>query len=207
MIPSPLFRPLPIDKIRPDNTALLVIDMVNDFVAAGAVMETPGAREIIPTIGYLISWARTHDLAIIFTYEMHRPDHSDYGIELEYDPVHCIEGTGGVKLHDGLDARATDWHLQNKRRYDCFHGTELDLLLRSRRKQNLVCCGVTTHQCVMSTVFSARHRDYRVLLAHDACAGVTPEHHAAAILCMSDVFSYVTDTATICSLWRDEPVT
>jgi nicotinamidase-related amidase len=198
---TPLHRSLPLPKIKPENTALLIIDMVNDFVAAGAVMETPGGREIIPTINRLVHWARRHEIPIIFTYEMHRPDHSDYGIELEYDPVHCIEGTSGVILHKGLDARPTDWHLTNKRRYDCFHGTELDLLLRSQRKENLACCGVTTHQCVMSTVFSARHRDYRVLVAEDACAGISPEHHAAALLCMSDVFSYVTNADTITGLW------
>jgi len=69
--------------------------------------------------------------------------------------------------------------------------------LRARGVKNLVCCGVTTHVCVMSTVFSARHLDYRVLLPNDAVAGVSPAHHAAALLCMSDVFAYVTSTEEV----------
>lgn len=199
--PPPLLRPLPHEKITRQNTALLVIDMENDFVADGGAMQTPGGLAIIPTINRLIAWARAGKLPIIFTHEMHRADLSDYGIELEFDPVHCLEGTPGPELVAGLDVQPGDVHITAKRRYDCFLGTDLDLVLRTRRIENVVACGVTTHQCVMSTVFTARHLDYRVLLAQDACAGVSPEHHAAGLLCMSDVFAYVTDSAAICGLW------
>lgn len=196
----PFQRPLPRGKIELRRTALLVVDMENDFVAAGAVMQTPGALGLVPVINRLIAWARAERVPVIFTHEMHRADRSDYGIELEFDPVHCLEGTAGVELVGGLDVRPADYHIMAKRRYDCFLATELDLLLRCRRIENLVVCGVTTHQCVMSTVFTARHLDYRVLLAADACAGVSADHHAAALLCMSDVFAYVTDCASITSL-------
>jgi nicotinamidase-related amidase len=198
---EPLVRPLPVQKIRPSNTALLVIDMERDFVDEGAVQETPGGRALIPTINGLSTWARAHGMPVIFTLEMHRPDKSDYGIELEFDPVHCLEGTGGCALALGLETHAGDYRITGKRRYDSFHGTDLDLLLRSRRIENLVCCGVTTHVCVMSTVFTARHLDYRVLLARDAVAAVSPDHQAAALLCMSDVFAYITTSAEVRALW------
>jgi nicotinamidase-related amidase len=202
---EPLARPLPVERIRPADTALLVIDMERDFVDAGAVQETPGGRAIVPAINRLIAWARAHDVPVIFTHEMHRADLSDYGIELEFDPVHCLEGTPGCELTDGLDARPGDYRIRNKRRYDCFLGTDLDLLLRSRRIANLVCCGVTTHCCVMSTVYSARNLDYRVLVPRDAVAAVSPAHQAAALLCMSDVFAYVTDVDTVTGLWETAP--
>jgi nicotinamidase-related amidase len=202
-IPEPLLRPLPRERITPRNTALLVIDMERDFVCEGAVLETPGARALIPTINRLAGWARQRGMPVIWTYEEHRPDRSDYGIELEYDPVHCLEGGEGVELAPGLEVAATDLHLHAKRRYDCFHGTELDLLLRCHHVENLVLCGVTTHQCVMSTAFSARHRDYRVLLARDACAAVSPAYHAAALFCLSDVYAYITDSAALLGLFRD----
>jgi nicotinamidase-related amidase len=203
--PQPLRRLLPQEKIHPGNTALLVIDMEHDFVAEGAVMQTPGALTLIPTINRLIAWARLRSVPVIFTHEMHRADGSDYGIELEFDPLHCLEGTPGVELIDGLEVRPGDYHIRAKRRYDGFLGTDLDLLLRSKRIENLVTCGVTTHQCVMSTVFSARHLDYRVLLVPEACAGVSPAHHAAAVLCMSDVFAYITDADTICAIGEKLP--
>jgi nicotinamidase-related amidase len=198
---EPLVRPLPRPKIRPGNTALLVIDMQRDFLDVGAVQETPGGLALLPTINGLSAWGRAHGLPVIFTQEMHRADKSDYGIELEYDPVHCLEGTPGCALAEGLETRSSDYKIRHKRRYDAFHGTDLDVLLRSRHIENLICCGVTTHVCVMSTVFSARHLDYRVLLPRDAVAAVSRDHQAAALLCMSDVFAYITTTPEVKSLW------
>lgn len=199
---EPLIRPLPTDKIRPHNTAILVIDMERDFVDVGAVQETPGGREIVPVINQLIAWARPNQVPIIFTHEMHRPDKSDYGIELEYDPIHCLEGTPGCELTDGLDVQPHDYRILNKRRYDCFMGTDLDLLLRSLRIENLICCGVTAHVCVMSTVFTARNLDYRVIVPRDAIAGVSLDHYAAALLCMSDVFAYISTSHEVTQLWQ-----
>lgn len=198
---NPLIRPLPAGRIRADNTALLVIDMEHDFVAPGAVQETPGGMALVPVINRLCAWARSHGAPVIFTHEMHRPDLADFGIELEFDPVHCLEGTRGCELVDGLDARPGDWRIRNKRRYDCFMGTDLDLLLRNRRIENLVCCGVTTHCCVMSTVYTARNLDYRVIVPRDAVAAVSEDHQRAALLCMSDVFAYVSDTDAVTGLW------
>lgn len=200
-ITETFIRPLPLDRIRTADTALLVIDMERDFVDAGAVQETPGGRAIVPAINRLIAWARNHASPVIFTHEMHRADLSDYGIELEYDPVHCLEGTPGCELTDGLNVQPHDWHIRNKRRYDCFLGTDLDLLLRSRHIANLVCCGITTHCCVMSTVYTARNLDYRVIVARDAVAAVSSDHQAAALLCMSDVFAYVSDVETVTRIW------
>lgn len=199
--PEPMVRPLPRERITPANTAVLVIDMERDFVDEGAVMQTPRGLAIVPAINELTAWARRHGCPVIFTHEMHRADGSDYGIELEFDPVHCVEGTTGCELTEGLEVEPSDYRIRNKRRYDCFMGSDLDLLLRCKRVENLVCCGVTTHQCVMSTVFTARHLDYRVLLPRDAVAAVSEAHQAAALLCMSDVFAYVTTVAEVTSLW------
>src|SRR5258707_12021545 len=154
-----------------------------------------------PTITQMSEWSRTHGLHVIFTYEMHRPGRSDYGIVLEYDPVHCLEGSAGCELAPGLEVLPSDYRILGKRRYDAFLGTDLDLLLRSNKIENLICCGVTTHVCVMSTVFTARNLDYRVLLARDAVAAVSPDHQAAAPLCMSDVFAYITTSAEVRALW------
>lgn len=199
MLQLPCQRPLPKEKISAANTALLVIDMENDFVTAGAVQETPGGREIIPAINRLIAWSRSQNSPVIFTQEMHRHDCSDYGIELEYDPIHCLEETPGCELVKELNVQPGDYRIRNKRRYDCFLGTELDLLLRCCKVENLICCGVTTHVCVMSTVYTARNLDYRVLVPQDAITAVSPDHQAAALLCMSDVFACVTTVNEICT--------
>src|SRR5882724_13522427 len=198
---EPMVRALPRQKVQPHNTALLVIDMERDFVDEGAVQETPGGRALIPTINRLAVWARAHALPVIFTYEMHRADRSDYGIELEFDPLHCLEGSAGCELAAGLELRDGDYRILGKRRYDAFLGTDLDLLLRAKKIENLICCGVSTHVCVMSTVFTARNLDYRVLLASDTVAAVSPDHQAAALRCMSDVFAYITTSTELMALW------
>jgi nicotinamidase-related amidase len=198
---TPRTRPLPLDKITRANTALLVIDMERDFVDEGAPCEAQGAREIIQIINSLAGWARAHELTIIWSQEMHRPDRSDYGIELEFEPVHCLEGTRGCDLVDGLSVAADDYRVIAKRRYDCFMGTDLNLLLRCKRIENLVCCGVLTNICVLSTVLTARNMDYRVLLPSDALAGSSIDHHHAALLCMSEVFAYITNSTALIQLW------
>jgi nicotinamidase-related amidase len=94
-----------------------------------------------------------------------------------------------------------DDRIRNKWRYDCFMGSDLDMLLRCKKIENLVCCGVTTHQCVMSTVCTARHLDYQVLVPRDAVTAVSEAHQAAALLCMSDVFAYITSVVEGEALW------
>jgi nicotinamidase-related amidase len=204
--PYPAFKPtvrtLPREKVTTRNTALLVIDMERDFVDDGAPMQTPGGLDIVPTINRLIAWARAHRLPVIFTHEMHRPGLIDMGIEVESDPVHCVDGTPGAELTADLDAQPGDLRIRFKRRYDAFHGTDLGLLLRCHKIENVVCCGVTTHQCVMSTVFSARHLDYRAIVVPQAVAAVSPAHQAAALLCMSDVFAYVIEVDEVLSIWE-----
>jgi len=176
--------------------------MINEYgTTQPEYAETLSNDDAISTINGLTTWARGHGVPVIFTLEMHRCDRSDYGIELEYDPVHCLEGSAGCELARGLAVEPTDYRITGKRRYDAFLGTDLDLLLRAKKIENLVCCGVTTHVCVMSTVFTARNLDYRVLLARDAVAAVSAEHQAAALLCMSDVFAYITTSAEVRSLW------
>lgn len=196
-----LLRPLPLSRIRPDNTALLVIDMERDFVDEGAVLQTPGALGIVPKINELAAWARGHKMPVIWTHEMHRADQSDYGIELEFDPIHCVEGTSGCELTAGLQPLESDHRIRRKRRYDCFVGTDLDLLLRAKRIENLICCGVTTHCCVMATVYTARNFDYRAIVPRDAVAAISPQHQDAALLCMSEGFAYISTCRDLLELW------
>ena len=87
---------------------------------------------------------------------------SDFGIELSFEPPHCLEGTPGMDLADGLDVAPTDYRILNKRRYDAFLGTDLETLLRSLRVDSLLVTGVCTDICVMDfvlTFLSARNHD------------------------------------------------
>lgn len=182
---------MPLPSIDPRRTAVLVIDMQRDFLDPGAPIETPGGREIIPAINRLTQRVRALGIPVVLTQEMHRADKSDFGIELEFEPPHCLEGTPGMELAEALEVAPTDYRILGKRRYDAFLGTDLETLLRGLRAENLIVTGVCTDICVTSTVQHARNLDFRCVIPRECVAGTTPERHAAALSCLGHVFGYV----------------
>jgi nicotinamidase-related amidase len=178
-------------------SALLVVDMQNDFLLPGAPVRADGGMNLVPVIAALARDCRQLGLPVIFTQEMHRADESDFGIELAFEPVHCLEGSGGEDIVNGLKPEPGDFCVRNKRRYDAFLGTDLDTLLRVHKIENLIVTGVCTDVCVISTVQHARNLDFRCFVASDAVAGTSRERHEAALLCMSLVFAHVGTTSGI----------
>ena len=88
--------------VNPDTTALLVIDMQNDFVRQDAPYESPAAREMIDDLNGLIGACRAHDIPVIFTAHAHRADGSDLGAVKHIHPLtaegHALKaGTDGVE--------------------------------------------------------------------------------------------------------------
>jgi nicotinamidase-related amidase len=193
-------RPAP--PLRPADTALLVIDMQRDFLVAGAPAQTVGGLALVPRINRLTRAARQAGVPVIFTHERHRSDLSDFGIELEYERVHCLEGTPGAELVAGLEVEPRDYHVTSKRRYDAFQGTDLHELLRSLQIGVLVVTGVCTDVCVSATVQRARCLDYRVFLVRDGVAATSRARHEAALLCLGHVFARLTTTAAVLAAFR-----
>ena len=179
----------------PKRTALLVIDMQNDFLLPDAPVPAPGGLDLVPVISGLAGACRKTGFPVVFTQEMHRADLSDFGIELDFEPPHCLEGTPGMDVVAGLEPHPGDVVIQRKRRYDAFLGTDLDLALRTRGVDNLLVTGVCTDICVICTVHHARNLDYRCVVLSDAVAGTTSERHRAALMCMEHVFAKVATTA------------
>src|SRR5690242_12700801 len=110
--------------------ALLVIDMQGDFVA-----RCPEGTAIIAPINALIAAFRARGLPVLFTREMHRPGGIDAGLESDPRyavPLHTLLGTPGAEIVAAM-ARQPDDLVIDKRRYNAFLGTELDLLLRTLR--------------------------------------------------------------------------
>lgn len=180
---------------QPSKTALLIVDMQNDFVHPSAELATPNGMGIIPTIAALADACRNQNFPVIYTREMHRGGREDFGIEEHFEPLHCVEGTPGSEIVDELTPQSGDHVILAKRRYDSFIGTELDLLLRNLDVENLMVTGVCTDICVISTVYHARNLDYRCYVVKDAVDGTSAERHDAALLCMSHVWAYIGDYA------------
>ena len=186
----------------PKLTALLIIDMQNDFVLPDAPVPAPGALDLIPVIAGLAGQAREAALPVVYTQEMHRADGSDFGIELEFEPEHCLEGSAGMEIVAGLTPEPGDLLIRGKRRYDAFLGTDLEVVLRTAGVANLIVTGVCTDICVSATVQHARNLDFRCFVASDATAGTTPARHEAALSCLEHVFAHVGTVSEIAAVFR-----
>ena len=185
---------------KPQASALLIIDMQNDFLLPGAPVAAPGGLELVPAMSRLARRARRAGAPVVFTQEAHRPDGSDFGIEAFFEPMHCVEGGTGIEIVDGLTPEPGDTVITGKRRYDAFLGTDLDTVLRLRGIENLVVAGVCTDVCVSATVQHARNLDYRCLVLRDATAGTSPQRHEAALLCLELVFARLETIETACKI-------
>src|SRR3954451_8457243 len=80
-----------VDRIDPARTAMIVVDMQNDFVAAGAAMETPAARAMVPKLAEALRICRSAGIRVIYTAHVHRRDGSDMGL---FDGMHPPIATG-----------------------------------------------------------------------------------------------------------------
>ena len=121
-----------INEIDPAKTAMIVVDMQNDFVAAGAPMETPAARAMVPKLAEALKACRVAGTRVIFTAHAHRRDGCDMGL---FDDLHppianraaLVDGTAGVEIYPDL-APMTGEHVIKKHRYSGFFGTDLDMI-------------------------------------------------------------------------------
>ena len=163
-----------IDNINPAKTAMIVVDMQNDFVATGAPMETPAARAMVPMLAESLKACRAAGIKVIYTAHVHRPDGSDLGNFKELDTriaTHkaLVEGTPGVEIYPALTP-APGEHLVKKNRYSAFFGTDLDTVLREWGIDTVIISGTTTENCCLSTARDALFRNYRVVFLSDATA-------------------------------------
>ena len=159
---------------RQDRTALLVIDVQNDFMEGGA-LAVPGAAGIRPAINRRLA---SDDYALaIGTQDMHPEDHASFAVW----PRHCVEGTPGAELHPGLrkDRLAVIWRKGMDRGVDSYGAffdnagapTRLADLLRAHGITAVDVVGLATDYCVGATALQAAPLfKTRVLLP--ACRGV-----------------------------------
>jgi biuret amidohydrolase len=170
-----------------DQTAILVIDMQNDFVKPEGVMPAEGVQDIIKNIANLLLLSRDKGIPVIYTQHVHRKDLSDFGIAHYFEPPSCLEESEGMKIIEELCPQEIDIIVTNKRRYDAFFDTDLNLILRNFKVVNLIVAGVMTDACVFATVHHARCLDYKICIISDCCAGTTAENHYSALKIM-DIF-------------------
>ncbi|KAL4190474.1 hypothetical protein AMTRI_Chr07g24960 [Amborella trichopoda] len=180
------------DENKWKKTALLVIDMQNDFILPGGSMHVAGGQSVIPAVKKAVAIARERGALIVWVVREHDPSGRDveyfrrhlYGVGKER-PV--SKGTKGAELVEGLVIEEGDYKLV-KTRMSAFFATHLHLLLQSVGITDIVVVGVQTPNCIRQTVFDAVALDYRsVTVLTDATAAASPEVHEANLFDMKNV--------------------
>jgi nicotinamidase-related amidase len=155
--------------IDPGTTALIVVDMQNDFVSDGGSLRVADAQATVPVIQRLIGFARGHDLRVIYSQDTHREGDPEWNIW----PEHAREGSWGWEIVEALRPAPGDTVI-TKVRYDAFYGTPLDHLLRVWGITALIICGTVANICVHYTAASAALRWYDVIIPRDATSALDP---------------------------------
>ncbi len=150
--------------------ALVVVDMVNDFVTGK--LPCPRAERIIPNIRRLLDAARRADIPVIYVNDAHLP--TDF--ELKIWGPHSMKGTEGAAIIPRLASKKGDV-LLDKQTYSAFFETPLDSLLRSLKVEDVVIAGLHTNICARHTSADAFFRGYRPVIPEDGVESFTDQAH------------------------------
>ena len=215
--------PLSIDTAR---TAVLVIDMQNDFGAEGGMFHRAGIniapiQEAVGPTARVLTAARRAGIKIIYLKMEFRPDLSDAGAE--DSPMRrvnaqlkvgeaitapdgresriLIRDTWGTDIVPELTPQAGDI-IVSKQRYSGFYQTELDTILKTLGIKYLVVTGCTTSVCVESTIRDAMFRDYVCILLEDCTAeplgyGKSRSNHEASLWVLQVLFAWVSRSGVL----------
>jgi ureidoacrylate peracid hydrolase len=203
---------VPLDeKIDPRHTALLVVDLQNDFCADGCALARTGADMDPPQaaarrMAELVDVARSTGVVPIFVRLVGDP-HAETEAWVDqrirragapYRPWATADSFGAAFY--AVEPRA-DEPVIDKYRYAAFQGTKLEHVLKRHGIRTLVVGGVATNVCVETAVREAFVRDYYVVLVEDGCAGTSQEAHDAAIANLGKFFCQVVDSGEIVDTW------
>jgi ureidoacrylate peracid hydrolase len=176
------------EKIQPRSTALLIIDMQNDFVhddghcakSFGLPMVS-GFQSVIAPIATVAEAARAAGVPVIYTKVVQLPDGSlasplwlADNLRYGFEPLQCMQGTWGWEIIDELVPAPGDLVVEKTRR-TAFQGTNLENLLRARGIESIVVTGVAGSGCVISTVRDAIEKDYFTIVVKDCIANNNAE--------------------------------
>jgi nicotinamidase-related amidase len=207
------------DQLRPEHTALVLVDVQNDFVhPAGWVarqqmpryLDSTSVPEAVAAIAELLSAAREADVLRIFVRMLGDLRYLSPAMLAQYRrlqgpgrPQSTLEGSWGADFHESVLPDGSDREITvDKYRYSAFAGTRLDLILRSHRIETLVLCGVATSGCVESTTRDGLFHDYYVVTASDCCADYDRDRHESSLRKMDVSFGYVVPMAEVVGCWR-----
>lgn len=180
--------------LEPGKTALVVVDMQNDFVREGAPQEVPDARKALPQLQRLIQRFRELGDLIVYTKYVTGPKETliwTWSPECAPPTKSCWKGIRRFYPDVGKELEGPDIvqeiypetgdHVIEKYGYDAFFRTPLDDILRAHHIEYLVIGGTVTQICVEDTVHGAFHHGYRTVVVSDAVSSYDDDLHRASL--------------------------
>jgi len=189
---------------QPDpHSALLLVDLQNDFFPGGA-LAVPEADVLIPLINTYIKHFSRQGFAILATRDWHPANHTSFTEQEGPWPVHCVQGSRGAQFHSDLVmppgmmviSKGTD---PRKDARSGFDGTSLADRLEDLHVQTLFVLGLATEDCVKQTVLDGCQRGLRVVLLTDATrwANRTPDHSSKPLQELADAGAFLANISDI----------
>jgi biuret amidohydrolase len=167
--------------------ALIVVDIQKDGampVEEAGIPRMGGFDQLVAGAERLVAAARQAAIPVIFFQETHRRSGVDFGRELDgSEGPHCIEGEEGTGLWPTLLPQESDYFIA-KRRYSCFFGTDLEILLKGLGVSTVVLIGGLTDVCIHYTFADAHQSDYYARVVEDCVLGSSQSSHAASLTAM-----------------------
>jgi ureidoacrylate peracid hydrolase len=215
-------KPEPV-RIEPRHTAVIVVDMQNDFGSKGGMFDRAGIdirgiQAAVPPTARVLATARRAGMKIVYLKMGFRPDLSDLGAPDSVNRVRhlrfgvgsevaapdgsksriLIRGTWNTEILDELKPQSGDEVLY-KTRFSGFYETDLDARLKNAGVKYLIVTGCTTSVCVESTVRDAMFRDYLCVLLADCMSepignGLQRSNHEASLLLAEALFGWTSSS-------------
>jgi nicotinamidase-related amidase len=168
-----------------NKTAVVIVDMQNDFVKEGGNLLIPDAVKSIKNINTLLDKARDDGVHVAYTQDTHTENDKEFKIW----PKHCIEGSWGWHIVDELKPKDEDLVIQ-KNRYDGFYGSNLEhYLTHVWDVENLVIMGTVANICVAHTAASAGLRWYYIVVPAEGISAANQFDQAMTLRQVSTLYA------------------
>ena len=215
------FQPLLVGlerKVDPDHTALLIVDVQNDFCAPGGMMDKEGndleaVQQMAVALPRVIAEARAVGVLVVFVRNVYTTEPNRYlsDVWLEQaarqrkgsytvSPV-CTPGSWEGDFYGDVQP-LPDEPIITKHRFSSFHNTDLETVLRARSIRTVVLAGVASNVCVETTAREAFVRDYYVVFLSDGTATYSRPAHEATLRVIDQFFGQVSSIDDVVACWQ-----
>jgi biuret amidohydrolase len=199
--------------IEPGRTAIVAVDFQNDVVGPDGAFAPMFRAEVeranaIPVVAGLLDGARTAGVKVVYSRATFQPGYPELvpNIPLFANVAQqgcLVDGTAGAAIIDAVAPQGGDVVLTHHR-VSCFHGTELDVVLRGAGIDTVVLAGVATNLAVESSARAGADLGYRVLVVSDACSTTSQTAHDASLASLAMFAEIVPARDLLAALGNDQ---